>query len=72
MYHVKKEGLKGMSADRRADFKRNQENRDEFNEEQRERAERLEGMSYAEKVEDRKREEQAQGLLQSKLSKLYK
>ena len=25
MYHVKKEGLKGMSADRRADFERNKE-----------------------------------------------
>ena len=60
-----------MSADRRADFKRNQENRDDFNEEQRERAARLEGMSYAEKIEDRKREEQAQRLLKSKMKKLY-
>ena len=60
-----------MSADRKADFKRNQDNRDEFKQEQRERAERLEGMSLAEKMEDRRREEQAQGLLKSKIKKLY-
>ena len=71
MYHVKSEGLKGMSADRKADFKRNQDNRDEFKQEQRERAERLEDMSPIEKMEDRRREEQAQGLLKSKMKKLY-
>ena len=60
-----------MSADRKADFKRNQENRDEFKQEQRERVERLEGMSHAEKIEERRREEQAQGLLKSKMKKLY-
>ena len=47
MYHVKSKGLKGMSMNisrviGKADFKRNQDNRDEFNQEQRERAERLE------------------------------
>jgi len=74
-HHVKKEGLKGMSADKRADFERNKERRKpggEWMQEQQERSERLEGMSYEEKVEDRKKEEQAQGLLKSKLSKLYK
>lgn len=71
MNHIKKKGLGGMPADLKADFIRNQENRDEFNEEQRERAERLKDMSYAEKIEDRKREEQAQELLKSKMKKLY-
>ena len=75
MYHVKKEGLKGMSADRKADFERNKERHKsggEWMQEQQERSERLEGMSLAEKMEDRRKEEQAQGLLQSKLGKLYK
>jgi len=39
--------------------------------EQHERAERLEGMTYLEKVEDRKKEEEAQGFLKGKISKLY-
>ncbi|MDA7436422.1 hypothetical protein N8654_01930 [Synechococcus sp. AH-601-B19] len=74
MYHVKKEGLKGMSADSRADFERIKEYMKpggEHMQEQQARAERLEGMTYREKVEDRKKEEEAQGFLKSKISKLY-
>ena len=74
MYHVKKEGLKGMSADRRADFERNKEYRKpggEHMQEQQARAKRLEGMTDEEKIEDRKKEEKAQGLLKHKISKLY-
>ena len=63
-----------MSADRKADFKRNKERMKpggEWMQEQKARSERLEDMSLAEKMEDRRKEEQAQGLLKTKLSKLY-
>ena len=39
--------------------------------EQQARAKRLEGMTDEEKIEDRKKEEKAQGLLKHKISKLY-
>jgi hypothetical protein len=73
MHHVKQKGLKGMSADRRADFERNKERKKpggEWAQEQQARSERLEGMSLGELMEDRRKEE-AQGFLKGKISKLY-